>query len=115
MKEKVRLARKIRNKKHYFENLEPYEVQEDETILAEHPIIFHEITEMNQDKPREYEVINMLFVLCHGFQGSSDDMISIKNGLKASYPKAHFLLARSNEGSTDGDIRKMGERLASEV
>lgn len=53
-----------------------------------------------------------MFVLSHGFQGSSDDMVTIKNNIKIYYPKAVFLLARSNEGQTDGDIGKMGERIA---
>ena len=46
--------------------------------------------------------------MCHGFQGTSDDMVTIKNNLKIHYPYASFLLARSNEGLTDGDIKVMG-------
>lgn len=83
--------------------------------LSEHPIIFHEVTEVNKENFRDYEMKNELFVFSHGFQGSSDDMVTIKNNIKIYYPKAYFLLARSNEGQTDGDINKMGERLAKEV
>ena len=39
-------------------------------------------------------------------------MVTIKNNFKLYYPKAYFLLARNNEGMTNGDIAKMGERLA---
>jgi hypothetical protein len=35
--------------------------------------------------------------------------------IKQFYPKAQYLLARSNEGQTDGDLFKMGERLAKEI
>ena len=54
-------------------------------------------------------------MLSHGFQGSSDDMVTIKNNIKIFNPKGYFLLARSNEGQTDGNISKMGERLANEI
>lgn len=115
VKEKVALAKKIRNKKDYFENLEPYEVEDSGVKLSEHPILFHEVTEVNKERVREYEVKHELFVLSHGFQGSSDDMVTIRNNIKIFYPRAAFLLARSNEGQTDGDIGKMGERLAREI
>jgi len=57
----------------------------------------------------------MLIVLCHGFQGSSYDMTIILRGLKEALPNAFFLLSKSNEGNTEGDIEEMGQRLAEEV
>lgn len=35
-------------------------------------------------------------------------MLNVKTLIKQFYPKANFLIARSNEGMTDGDIIKMG-------
>jgi hypothetical protein len=54
----------------------------------------------------------VLFVLQHGFQGNSLDMIFIKNTLKQFYPDAFYLIIQSNSGQTDGDIKLMGARLA---
>jgi|JI6StandDraft_1071083.scaffolds.fasta_scaffold22046_4 pimeloyl-ACP methyl ester carboxylesterase len=42
-------------------------------------------------------------------------MLNVKTLIKQFYPKAHYLVARSNEGQTDGDVFKMGERLAKEI
>jgi hypothetical protein len=56
-----------------------------------------------------------LFVLQHGYQGSSWDMRTIKNRLSLLMPDALFLSPKSNEGKTEGDIREMGQRLAAEI
>lgn len=56
-----------------------------------------------------------LFVMCHGFQGSSFDMRNLKNVISISLPDAIFLQSTSNENKTDGDIIEMGTRLANEV
>lgn len=50
--------------------------------------------------------------MCHGFQGSYYDMTIILRGLKQILPKANFLISRSNEGLTEGDIEEMGLRLS---
>lgn len=42
----------------------------------------------------------MIIVLCHGFQGSSYDMMMIQRGLKQAMPMANFLNTLSNELDT---------------
>jgi len=56
-----------------------------------------------------------LFVFVHGYQGNSWDMRLFKNHLSITYPSAMFMLSKSNEDKTDGDIAEMGERLADEI
>lgn len=57
-----------------------------------------------------------LFVMCHGFQGSSFDMRTFKNIISLALPDAMFLCSTANEeGLTEGSIFEMGERLANEV
>eukprot|EP01022_Parablepharisma_sp_SALTPOND_P008022 TRINITY_DN135085_c0_g1_i1.p1 TRINITY_DN135085_c0_g1~~TRINITY_DN135085_c0_g1_i1.p1 ORF type:complete len:447 (+),score=43.19 TRINITY_DN135085_c0_g1_i1:1032-2372(+) len=56
-----------------------------------------------------------LFVLVHGFQGTSYDMKTIRNHLLLRYPDAHFLVSTNNENSTEGEIEEMGIKLACEV
>lgn len=53
-----------------------------------------------------------LFIMQHGFQGSSFDMRTMKNAIAIALPEAIFLQATSNEGQTDGDIAEMGYRLS---
>jgi triacylglycerol esterase/lipase EstA (alpha/beta hydrolase family) len=57
----------------------------------------------------------MLVVLCHGFQGSSYDMHLIKRWIMKQIPDAYFLIAKSNEDNTEGDIRLMGKKVAEEI
>lgn len=54
----------------------------------------------------------MLVVLCHGFQGSSYDMMLIKRWIMQQLPQAYYLVSKSNEDSTEGDIRVMGKKVA---
>lgn len=61
-----------------------------------------------------------LFVLVHGYQGSSWDMRLFKNHLQAVLDHSDcdpmFLCSKMNEQKkTEGDIRQMGRRLAKEV
>eukprot|EP00397_Hematodinium_sp_SG-2012_P007008 GEMP01007048.1.p1 GENE.GEMP01007048.1~~GEMP01007048.1.p1 ORF type:complete len:593 (+),score=106.66 GEMP01007048.1:1074-2852(+) len=56
-----------------------------------------------------------VFVLVHGYQGSSYDLRSFRNNLTLMYPKSLVLCATANEDQTNGDITSMGMRLASEV
>jgi Putative serine esterase (DUF676) len=57
-----------------------------------------------------------LFVLAHGFQGSTFDMRTFKNIISVALPEALFLCSTSNEeGNTEGNIYDMGYRLAEEV
>ena len=56
-----------------------------------------------------------LFVLQHGFQGSSFDMRSFKNMISIALPDALFLCAQANENDSDIDIFDMGQKLADEV
>jgi len=53
-----------------------------------------------------------LFVMCHGFQGSSFDMRMFKNIISIALPEAQFLCSTANEEDTDGSIFDMGYKLA---
>ena len=53
-----------------------------------------------------------LFIMAHGFQGSSFDMRALKNVIAIALPEAIFLQSSSNEGNTEGDIGEMGYRLS---
>lgn len=53
-----------------------------------------------------------LFVMCHGFQGSSFDMRMFKNIISIGLPDAIFLCSAANEDDTEGNIFDMGYRLA---
>jgi len=56
-----------------------------------------------------------LFVMVHGFQGSSYDMRMFKNIIQQALPESLFLCSSANEQDTEGDIGDMGHRLAQEV
>jgi hypothetical protein len=56
-----------------------------------------------------------LFVLCHGFQGSSYDVRIFKNIISIALPDALFLCSQANERESDIDIFEMGRKLAEEV
>ena len=56
-----------------------------------------------------------LFVLQHGFQGSSFDVRVFKNVISIALPDALFLCAQANEKDSDLDIFEMGKKLAEEV
>ena len=56
-----------------------------------------------------------LFVLCHGFQGSSFDVRVFKNVISIALPDALFLCSQANERDTDQDIFDMGKKLSEEV
>ena len=56
-----------------------------------------------------------LVVLVHGFQGNSLDMRMLRNCLFEVKPDMLFLMSRSNEEDTEGDISEMGQLLANEV
>lgn len=52
----------------------------------------------------QYSEKHMLVVLCHGYQGSYYDMQLIKRWIQDGLPDAYYLISRSNEDNTDGDI-----------
>jgi hypothetical protein len=56
-----------------------------------------------------------LFVLVHGFQGSSYDLRLFKNIISIALPDALFLCSAANEANTDLDIFEMGMKLSEEV
>ncbi|OMJ87350.1 hypothetical protein SteCoe_10945 [Stentor coeruleus] len=53
--------------------------------------------------------------LVHGFGGSAMDMRKIRSHLSVFNKNLTVVCAYSNEGKTNGDIQKMGKRLAKEV
>lgn len=99
----------------------------------EHPILFEECFKKKNFKApfKERDVTNEdlglpnlyedyyrgvhLFVLVHGFQGTNQDMKMFKNQISLIFPEGVFLLSKSNEKQTDGDIEQMGQNLATEV
>lgn len=56
-----------------------------------------------------------LFVLSHGFQGTSYDLRVFKNIVSVAMPDALFLCATANEHDTESSLIEMGQRLADEV
>lgn len=56
-----------------------------------------------------------LFVLCHGFHGSSFDVRTFKNVISIALPDALFLCSESNEKDSDQGIFEMGYKLSEEV
>jgi len=56
-----------------------------------------------------------LFIMVHGFQGTSFDLKTIRNRLLMRYPDAKFLISSENENCTDNDIKEQGIRLAAEI
>jgi hypothetical protein len=69
---------------------------------------------INPSKTESYKGIH-LFVMCHGFQGSSFDMRMFKNIISIALPECQFLCSTANEDDTDGSIMDMGYKLAQEV
>lgn len=63
----------------------------------------------------EYRETTHLFVLVHGFMGTTYDMKFVRDTLSLLLPHTVFLTSRTNEGRTEGSIDQMGERLAAEV
>ena len=53
-----------------------------------------------------------LFVLCHGFMGTSLDMSVLKTSITIAHPHAYFLCSEVNEKETEGSIFEMGLKLA---
>lgn len=108
-------------KKAYYENLDPFTI-EDLNMFPKpelRPIVFEEIyvkigAKKLISKPKIDEREH-LFVLVHGFQGSSFDMRLLRDNLNMLHPNAIFLCSNSNEDNTDGDIDEMGKNLAYEL
>ena len=120
-------------KKFYYQNLETLTI-EDLNMFPKpeyHPIVFEEIYRKGgPNSPKSHKkcrtVVNFnsnqmlqdrdhLFVLVHGFQGTSFDMRLLKDNLSLLHPNALFLCSAANEDCTDGDINDMGRNLANEV
>lgn len=56
-----------------------------------------------------------LFVMMHGFQGSSQDLRLFGSTLLIAFPDAQVLYAKSNDDHNEDSIRAMSTRLADEV
>ena len=127
---------RTREERGYHLDLDDVLVQDKEIWKkpASHPIIFEEclrkkdyvpieplnkhILQENDFQDFEYEEYYRgchLFVLVHGFQGSSIDMKLLKNSISMVHPEAIFLLSKSNENKTEESLEEMGVRLAAEV
>lgn len=76
----------------------------------------HDKTEIGWIKDIEkVEKTGHVVFLVHGFGGSAMDMRKIRSHLSVFNKNLTVVCAYSNEGKTDGDIRKMGRRFAKEV
>ena len=79
------------------------------------PIIFHEVNPLRNNFIKVGVAQKNLLIFCHGLGGRAIDMMPIRNLFKTLCPNGLFLMAKSNEEKTDGNITKMGERLAEEI
>ena len=96
----------------------PLQVSKEFTSLRQQPIAFHEIhspsQHPSQQKPPEQKM-QKLFVLCHGFQGNSRDLILLRNNIKLIYSEAYFLKAKSYQMDSGRSLLEMGKELALEI
>mmetsp|Transcript_13269 Transcript_13269/g.24882 ORF Transcript_13269/g.24882 Transcript_13269/m.24882 type:complete len:678 (-) Transcript_13269:764-2797(-) len=105
----------------YFRNFPSLQVEkvENPTQPALNPIIFAD-SYINTTVPepmlpeQAFKGVH-LFVIVHGYKGSSQDMRCIKNQLSVVHPESLFLCSSSNEHSTSNDIVEMGRKLYEEV
>lgn len=56
-----------------------------------------------------------IFLLAHGYQGCSDDLIYIANGLKKKYRRSKYLILKSFQGMMDQSLVEMSKRAEEEV
>mmetsp|Transcript_10566 Transcript_10566/g.10576 ORF Transcript_10566/g.10576 Transcript_10566/m.10576 type:complete len:208 (-) Transcript_10566:633-1256(-) len=129
------LSRTLR-KTPYYNNLEQIPVMKTNFFPPPewHPIVFQDIyTKTPEDEqpdiqdqwdptwitpmndPRIQRKGLHLIVLCHGFQGNSFDVRTIRNQIALLRPDCVLMCSHMNEGETEGDIFDMGQRLAREV
>jgi hypothetical protein len=105
----------------YFQNFTPLAMESAErpTQPALNPIIFADCyVNSALTAPPSAELVFKgvhLFVIVHGYKGSSQDMRCIKNQLSVVHPESLFLCSSSNEHSTSNDILEMGRKLYEEV
>ena len=92
--------------------------------ISKVPLFFEEIIEWN--KPEKENVSRYsnifkpnqsihLFILVHGYKGSSFDLRLVRNNLMILFPDALFVLSDSNENDTENDLAMMGLNLANEI
>ena len=86
----------------------------DEAPMMFEHLYLRDKGEKEQETQAVYKGIH-LFVLVHGFQGTSQDMKLIKNYILYLYPEALLLCSSTNEDQVDSNIEALGERLATEV
>lgn len=56
-----------------------------------------------------------LMVLVHGYQGSPQDMQTLRNEISTVFPHTAFLISSSNENKTENSIEYLGNNLAFEL
>jgi len=128
-KERLEIAEKIRKSTMQIRNfqrekLEDFEMFED---AFSYPIVFHEEYVAAEEEANEMTEIRTLkqsgegkdvrdvYVLIHGFMGSSWDLRPFRNYLSIIKPGSFILCSRANEDDTDTDIEVLGRRLAREL
>jgi triacylglycerol esterase/lipase EstA (alpha/beta hydrolase family) len=92
-------------------------VAEDEVALGDQPIVFEDINiRQNFQEAADPNISGAhLYVLVHGFQGSSLDMQHIRNYIFLYDTNALVMNSMNNEEMTTEDIWEMGMRLATEI
>jgi hypothetical protein len=59
--------------------------------------------------------VRYIFLLAHGYQGCSQDLIYIANGLKRKYKKSKYLILKSYQSLMDQSLLEMAKVAAEEV
>jgi hypothetical protein len=121
-----RIAKKIR-KSEYYKTVSPLPVTVTSLFPRPkvHPIIFVDVSSKLEGRKSDFEVTWLnylphntdyhLIVFVHGFQANSLDLRCISNQVSLIKSNTMLLCSTRNELKTDGDIEKMGKRLAREV
>lgn len=104
----------------YFHHFAPMSIQDPGLFPAPEdcPILFEDKYSLPNLPPKPESKAfptEHVIVLVHGYQGGPSDMRLIRNTLGLVHPEALFLCSAANEANTEGDILKMGEKLAMEV
>ena len=84
--------------------------------LSRIPIVIHEALDTKESGKLKLKGKTIhLFVLVHGYMGSSNDLRIIKGYLSLNFPGHKFLCSKQNEADTNSSIFELGKNLASEV
>ena len=118
IEEHEKISESLRNKINSAFVQQPIEDTKFLTKIKNIPIVIQETflkdknNEIKKDQPTKS---SHLFVLVHGYQGSANDLRTIKSCITLNYPNHKFLCSNKNLNETKEDILEMGKTLATEV